>query len=65
MIEATEESKKGLVAKQRSEPYIPWENMSNFISCFGAEPANLVLAQTCMIHDFRDTLQWRFDRQTL
>ena len=39
--------------------------MSNFISCFGSEPLKGVLAQTCMIHDFRDTLSWRFDRQTL
>ena len=65
MNQAMEELNKGLLSKQRDEPYMPSENMSNFISCFGSEPAKQVLAASCMIQDFRDTLQSRFDRQTL
>ena len=51
-----EELNKGLLSKQRDEPYMPSVNMSNFISCFGSEPNTGVLAASCMIHDFRDTL---------
>ena len=65
MDQAMEELNKGLLSKQRDEPYMPSVNMSNFISCFGSEPNTGVLAASCMIHDFRDTLQSRFDRQTL
>ena len=58
---AFSESKKGLIAKQRRVPYMPVDEMSNFISCFGSGPTEGVLADTCMMHDFTDTLKSRFD----
>ena len=62
---AFSESKKGLIAKQRRVQYMPVDKMSNFISCFGSGPNEGVLADTCMMHDFTDTLKSRFDKQTL
>ena len=54
MEQAIEEAKTGLLAKQREEPYIPTDKMSNFISCFGSEPGKGVLIDTCMIHPFQN-----------
>ena len=65
MEQAIEEAKNGLLVKQREEPYIPTDKMSNFISCFGSEPTKGVLVDNCMIVDFTDTLQSRYDPRTL
>lgn len=62
---ALKNSETGKVVKLRSEPYIPQKNMSNVIFCWGCRPSKVVNADTRMVHDFNDTLQARYDKQTL
>ena len=46
----------GSNSKQRAEPYMSTDKMSNFINCFGSKPGKEVAVETTMIHDFIDTL---------